>query len=340
MMDFKIYTDFSKLRGKTEEWNTLLSESVTNSPFLRFEFLLPWWETLGGGEWSTGQLHLVTADQDGQLVGIAPLFLTHNRDGQPALMLLGSIEISDYLDLVVRPKDLDAFVEGLLDALAADDSAAWSVLDLYNLLQESVTICALKKAAEKRNWVFSQQRLQPAPYIPLPGDFEAYLAGIDKKQRHEIRRKMRRAKAHEKPVRWYIVKDGDTLEAEIEAFLDLMSKDPQKAVFLTDVMRSHLKTSVRAAFEAGWLQLAFLEVDGVKAAASLNLDYDNRILAYNSGFDPEYLDLSVGWVLLGYILQWANEQGRSEFDFMRGDEQYKYRFGAIDRFVTRVSISR
>jgi len=45
-------------------------------------------------------------------------------------------------------------------------------------------------------------------------------------------------------------------------------------------------------------------------------------------------------VLLGYLLQWANEQGRSEFDFLRGAEEYKYRFGAIDRFVMRATLAR
>jgi len=45
-------------------------------------------------------------------------------------------------------------------------------------------------------------------------------------------------------------------------------------------------------------------------------------------------------VLLGNLLQWANENKKSEFDFMRGNEDYKYRFGAIDRFIVRATISR
>jgi CelD/BcsL family acetyltransferase involved in cellulose biosynthesis len=61
---------------------------------------------------------------------------------------------------------------------------------------------------------------------------------------------------------------------------------------------------------------------------------------YNSGIDPRFSEYSPGWVLLGYLLQWAIDQKRAEFDFMRGDEDYKYRFGAVDRQVVRVLITR
>ena len=77
-----------------------------------------------------------------------------------------------------------------------------------------------------------------------------------------------------------------------------------------------------------------------KAAAYLNFDYANHIWVYNSGINYEFWNISPGWVLLGYLLQWANDHQRTEFDFMRGDEKYKYRFGAVDRFVVRVSITK
>ncbi len=163
---------------------------------------------------------------------------------------------------------------------------------------------------------------------------------IDKKQRHEIRRKIRRAEADERDVRWYIVEEESTLDAEIDDFLALMANDHHKEEFLTKIMRTQMRTSVHAAFKAGWLQLVFMEVDGVKAAGYLNFDYGNRIWVYNSGLDFNYSDLSPGWVLLGYLLQWANEKGRAEFDFMRGDEDYKVKFGGVKRDVMRVMVIR
>ncbi len=126
----------------------------------------------------------------------------------------------------------------------------------------------------------------------------------------------------------------------MEAFLDLMAEDPEKAAFLTPAMRTQMRLACRAAFECGWLQLAFLEVDGQKAAGYLNFDYLNRIWVYNSGIDRNFMDLSAGWVLLGHLLQWANENKRAEFDFMRGNEDYKYRFGGVDGYVVRAKVAR
>jgi CelD/BcsL family acetyltransferase involved in cellulose biosynthesis len=339
-MDFALHNNFTDLKSLATDWNTLLSLSATHIPFLRFEYLSTWWSTRGGGEWPESELAVVTAHQNGRLVGIAPMFSAHNRDGQPALLLLGSIEISDYLDILARPGDLSVFVSGLLDFIAQPTPLDSHLLDWHNLPEASPTLPILRDLAETRDWSFTQERTYHVPSIPLTGDFETYLAGIDKKQRHEVRRKMRRAEESGRNVRWYIVQDGSTLDAEVEAFLNLMSEDPEKAAFLTPAMRTQMRLACRAAFECGWLQLAFLEADGQKAAGYLNFDYLNRIWVYNSGMDRRFMDLSAGWVLLGYLLQWANEKKRSEFDFMRGDEDYKYRFGGVDKFVVRAKVSR
>ena len=340
-MEFSLHEDFSTLDALSADWNALLAESVTHIPFLRYEYLSAWWATRGGGEWPESELAVVTAHQDGRLIGIAPLFCSPNRDGQAAaLLLLGSIEISDYLDIIVRPADLSLFLAGLLDFLALPECPDWRLLDWHNLPEASPTLPALQVEAVKRGWTFSQDRTYHVPSIPLTGDFETYLAGIDKKQRHEIRRKMRRAEESGRNVRWYIVKDGAALDVEVQAFLDLMAQDPEKAAFLTPAMRRQMLLACRAAFACGWLQLAFLEADGQKAAGYLNFDYLNRIWVYNSGIDRRFMDLSAGWVLLGHLLQWANENKRSEFDFMRGDEAYKYQFGGVDGFLVRAKVSR
>lgn len=351
-MEFTLHRNFSDLESLAPEWNALLGESITQVPFLRYEYLHTWWETRGGGEWQEAELAIVVARQDGRLAGVAPLFADQNRDGIPALLLLGSIEISDYLDLIVRPADLPDFLGGLLDFLGhygpaglsvpapEAESKPWQVLDWQNLLETSPTLPMLKAAAEKHGWTYTQEVTYHAPSIPLPGDFETYLCGIDKKQRHEIRRKMRRAEESDQDVQWYWVSDETTLTAELETFLAMMAEEPDKAIFLSEAMRRQMQLSCHAAFKQGWLQLAFLEVDGQKAAGYLNFDYLNRIWVYNSGIDRRFLEISPGWVLLGYLLQWANENKRLEFDFMRGDEDYKYRFGGVDKLVLRAKVTR
>ena len=331
----------AQLTELAKEWNDLLAKSASHVPFLRHEYITAWWQGLGGGEWKHGELYVAAARHEtGELAGIAPLFLTENRQGDPALMLLGSIEISDYLDVIAPPDDLPAFLEALLSHLANEQLPGTHLLDLYNILEGSPTIAAMQAAAEKLGWSSELETLQHCPYIPLPGDWEKYLCGIDKKQRHEIRRKLRRAEEYYLPLNWYVLQDGDHLDQDTDEFLKLMAHDPDKAKFLTPEMREQMHTIVRAAHDAGWLQLAFIEVNGEKVAAYLNFDYMNHIWVYNSGLDFRYGELSPGWVLLAHLLEWANEHQRASFDFMRGDEQYKYRFGAIDRRVMRLTVNK
>src|SRR5262245_15332540 len=109
-MQFEVHRDpavFDQLRA---EWNALLERGVTRVPFLRAEYQQAWWATHGGGEWPRAELAVVTARaDDGRLAGVAPLFAARNREGRPALLLVGAIEISDYLDFVVARDDDDAF---------------------------------------------------------------------------------------------------------------------------------------------------------------------------------------------------------------------------------------
>ena len=340
-MKLDIVRTKEEFAGLSEEWNELLDISASHVPFLRHEYLFTWWQTLGGGEWPHGELLIVTArHENNNLAGIAPLFHTQNRDAKAAIMLLGSVEISDYLDLIARPDSLDGFVEALYNRLTQSDVPEWDLLDFYNILESSPTLQSMHTSAEKAGWEYAQENLHHCPFIPLPGDWDEYLAGINKKQRHEIRRKIRRAESDERSIRWYIVDDENSLDEEMEDFLHLMAQDQEKQAFLTDVMRTQMNAAVRAAFRENWLQLAFLEIDGNKAAGYLNFDFGDQIWVYNSGLDFEYASLSPGWVLLAYLLRWSNENKRKNLDFMRGDEQYKYRFGAVDRFVVRVQVTR
>jgi CelD/BcsL family acetyltransferase involved in cellulose biosynthesis len=340
-MKLQVYRKLQDLDGLAQAWNALVEESASHVPFLRYEYLTTWWKTRGGGEWNSGDLYVVVAQntQD-ELVGIAPLFLTKNLDGKDALMFLGSIEISDYLDLIARPEDLADFTNALLAHLTGPEAPTWEVLDLYNILEDSLTLDTLKDGASQHSLNYQQEQLQPAPYVDLPDSWDDYLAALDKKQRHELRRKIRRAEGAPEGMRWYIVEDEAQLDAEIDAFLQLMALDKNKEAFLTDVMCTQMRQAVHVAFQAGWLQLAFMEIGGKKAAAYLNFDFGNRVMLYNSGFDFDFGYYSPGWVLIGYLIEWAIENGREAFDFMRGDEQYKYRLGGVDRFVQRVQITR
>ncbi len=345
-MEYSLIVTTQQFNLLVSEWNELLSESASHVPFLRHEYLSTWWQTRGGGEWPQSDLAIVTARRGGRLVGVAPMFFSNNRDHEPALLFLGSIEVSDFLDVIARKEDIPEFIRGLLAFVNSpafgqgSKLSTWKVLDWYNLLDTSPTLAALSQLAQEAGLVYRQEILQHSPYIPLPGDWDTYLAGIDKKQRHEIRRKIRRVEESQIPVRWYLVEDQSTLKIEADAFLALMAQDPDKQNFLTPPMREYMASVIFCAFQAGCLQLAFLEVGGEKAAGYFSFNYLNRVWVYNSGIDRRFNEYSPGWVLLGYLLKYANENQIKEFDFMRGDEDYKYKFGGVDRFVLRAVVRR
>jgi len=341
-MQFELIQDLQTLDQIRFEWNQILSHSrARHVPFLKYEFIRTWWKNLGGGEWESAKLCIIIGRSDeGALLGIAPFFQKINENGKKTLMLVGTKEIADYLDIIIQAENHQIFVDQLFNYLDTEPSLDWEIMDLYNISEESQTLDSLRSAAKKRNWSFSIERLQPCPYITLPEDWEIYLAALDKKQRHEIRRKLRRIDNYEHPTSWYFIEQRSELEAGIEAFFELMSQDPEKARFLTDAMRTQLREIIHAAFDNSWLQLAFLEIDGQKVAGYLNFDHAGHIWVYNSGINFQYGNLSPGWVLLSELIRWSIENGRTSVDFMRGDEGYKYKFGGIDRYVMRVTIRK
>ncbi len=335
-MEHVLHTTPAVFDALGSEWNALLQATQANTPFLTSEWQAAFWRTLGEG---TLKVVEVRAD-DGKLVGIAPLFLS-NADGQRRLAFIGGVDPSDYLDFIVAYGQEIEVGAAILDALSAETD--WDRLELYNIPEASPTRMWLTQAASARGWRHVDERQVVSPVLSLPDSFEAYVAGLDKRERHELRRKLRRAQAIE-GLRWYVV-DSEfvtELEPEVDAFIDLMIRSrPDKADFMTPQMRQFFYEGVRAAHRGGWLQLAFLEVEGRKAATYLSFDYDRRLMIYNSGYDPDALSgFSPGIVLMARLIEQAIRQGKRIVDFMRGGEDYKYRLGAKDTWIHHLSIAR
>jgi CelD/BcsL family acetyltransferase involved in cellulose biosynthesis len=245
------------------------------------------------------------------------------------------------LDWVTAEGREEEVLGALVGYLAGMDGPAWDALELCNVHQDSPTLRLLPQLAEAQGWEVETEVQEVCPVIYLPDNWDEYMASLRGKDRHEQRRKTRRAEALE-GIGWYIVGPEHDLEAEVEHFMTLMAKSsPDKAAFLTNPMREFFRQVCRAAYEEGQLQLATMDLDGVKLASYLNFIYRNRVLVYNSGLnwedDPGF---GSGIVLTGYLIARAIEEGRDEFDFMRGDERYKYRFGAQDVTVHRLAIQR
>ena len=270
------------------------------------------------------------------MIGIAPLFIGE-KGGSRSINFVGSLEISDYLDIIASPLHRTSFIKEIFNFIGNQQSQFPELVQLCNIPDNSPTIPVIREIGAHEAWAVEIKRAYHTPAITLASDWDTYLAGIDKKQRHEIRRKMRRAGGSEDAVRWYIVSEAHDLEQESADFIRLMEYDENKKRFLTKEMRAQMAAIIRWADRNHHLQLSFLTINGEKAAGYLCFDYGGRIWVYNSGFRPDFQYYSPGWVLLSYLIQHAIEQGSTHFDFMRGDERYKYRFGAEDSFVMKAT---
>ena len=293
-----------------------------------------------------GDVTTVLVSPDGDLARFPLAALPGKAAGtylleERALAVVGCVEVADYLDFIVAQGREEAVYPALVDYLASPSAPAWDVLDLCNIHQDSPTLKVLPALAEARGWAVATAREDVCPIVKLPGTWEEYLEMLEGKQRREIRRKLRRA-GDQGALNWTIVGPEHDLESEVEDFLDLMAAStPDKAAFLTPQMRSFFRQLARVTYDAGWLQLVFLEIGGRKAAAYFNFVYDNRVLVYNSGLDWQaFPKFGAGIVLTAYCVRHAIERGREVFDFMQGSERYKYQFGGQDVEVRRLLVRR
>ncbi len=325
------------------EWNPLLKRSRFDNFFLTHEWQTTWWSQLGEGDlW----ILAFRRPEDGTLVGICAFYLltisAGPKAGQRHLNLVGCIEVSDYLDVIAAEGWEEAVYGSLLTWLTGPDAPEWDVVDLCNLAEESLTYRALPPIFTAAGFQVEVLQEDTAPQFALPLHYETYLQDqVDKKQRHEIRRKQRRAE-REAVVEFTLVGKEHLLAAEVDDFVALQrASRADKADFMTPAMHRFFQTVAERMLAAGTLRLFFLSLDGEKAATLFAFEYDRRFWLYNSGYDPDsHAQLSPGWVLLAYAIQYAIATGCQVFDFMQGDEEYKYRFGAHDYKVMRVIIRK
>lgn len=335
-MKIEWFTDASVFEKLGTEWNELLARSVTDTVFLTREWQMTWWKNLGSGE-----LRVITfRDDTGLLLGIASMFVERGQDGLNHLSLVGCVDVSDYLDVLVARGHEDAVYAALLDTLASMDFPAWDELHLCTLPEVSPSCTQLKGAAEVHGLRVELRKHDVAPVIDLPGTWDDYLATLDKKQRHEVRRKLRRIE--EAQGEWHTLDANDSLDTAILDFIGLhKTSRPDKHLFMDSRMQNFFVEIARALNPHGWLQILFLQVEGKRAASLLNFVYHNDILVYNSGYDPvTYGALSPGIVLFARSIQDAIADKRRRYDFLRGNEEYKYRFGAHDTLILELHIRK
>ncbi len=345
-MELTLYPDETGFAALRAEWNDLLRRSRFDTIFLTWEWQTTWWRCLGT---TRGPLFLLAMREHDRLVGIAPLYMSR-YDQRNVLQVVGCLEVADYLDLIVEAGQEEAVYTAFLDWLAGPTAPAWEVVDLCNQPSRSLAYTLLPQMAQARGWAVTVFQEDVCPVITLPSPspdpeydgWEAYLATLDKKERHEIRRKLRRVMREAPDARVRFVRGMAGLDEAITTFITLHRLSRQdKDAFMDAQMQGFFREIAATLARQGWLQLSFLEVEGQPIATYFCFEYNNEVQVYNSGYDPEaYSQLSPGWVLLAWLIEDAIRHGRVRFDFLQGDEDYKHRFGGIDEPVYRTLIRR
>jgi len=168
-----------------------------------------------------------------------------------------------------------------------------------------------------------------------------FLATLGKKERHEIRRKVRRAEA---AGRVELVSSPDPLD-DLDAFIDLHQKrwgadglfPPTEGGAMS---RRFFERLFELTAPEGTLDLRFLTVAGRRIAAGVGFDDGETMYYFNAGIEPEARELSPGVVMVERYMRTAISGGRRRLDFLRGDEPYKYEWGAVDEPIQRLLVTR
>ena len=293
--------------------------------FVLPDWIRSWWEAFGHEH----RLCLYSIWDQGEIVGLAPLMA-----GDKEARLIGSSDVCDYLDFIVRTGREKGFIEALLPALREE---GFKRLTLEAQRPDAVFFKALAAGAGFPAGIdFSREN--ESFELSLPGSWDDYLAGLSKKQRHEVRRKLRRLGRETANYRYRVIEESEAVEDFIPVFFDLLQDNPEKAGFFTPQMEKYFQNLIVSMARDGLARFGLLEIDGNNAAAVLYFDYNSRVNLYNSGFISTYGSLSAGLLSKVLLIKYAIEQGRQVYDFLKGREVYKSRLGAAAIPVYRVDI--
>ena len=306
-------------------WRELLERLPWSTIFMTPEWQEAWWDEFGHDD----ELRLVTVGPPDAPLGLAPLQLSGER-----ITFVGGTDLFDYHDFIAPDP---AFYFELFDCL---ESEPWRTMDLSSVPEWSPTFTLLPQAARERGYSIVVEEEDVVPGVTLPDSWDAYLASLRKKDRHELRRKLRRLESAG-PVRVRLA-DAETLERDLLVFQEVMAESrAEKREFLIPAREAFFQRMTDRMFEAGHLRLFLLEIgDDAAAAAVLSFDYAGRRLLYNSGYRHGYDHLATGLMLKALCIKDAIESGLTYFDLLRGAEHYKYHLGGVDARIHRIVVTR
>lgn len=298
--------EFVPFKAAREVWERALSVDDRFMPFMSYDWHKVWYETLGK-EYS-------------------PLVLAHNQSlvfpfavKGGRVIFSGGNDTSDYLEMIGISKDSSYVWDEVLLYLAA---RGLTTLTLSNV-PEGPTV-ALFRSKDARVW-----QENTTPLLDLPQTFEEYLVNLPRRWRKELKRKMRNFEEQHNDA--YLEEVGS-----IDCLISLMKKNEDKRAFFDRPGMENYFRKVHATFPE-MARIRCLSVQGELAASIYYFETPTSYLLYNSGFDKEKYT-SAGLYLKILNIKQAIEQGKQKYNFLQGNERYKYELGAKDFWVYTITL--
>jgi CelD/BcsL family acetyltransferase involved in cellulose biosynthesis len=312
------------------EWRHLASADPAGHVFATPEWARAWWEEFGAAK----ELVVLTFLDPGP-VGLAALVVDRTEQGG-RLQFLGGAELTDYVGpLAIDGRRLPAIAEALL-AYAVQEIPGWSFFDAPNVPEHVGR--ALAEAAASQGLVARIEPCDVSVLLPLPRSLDDYLDGLPDKRRHELARKWRRFE-REAPGASLEGADAVSLDAALTAFVGLhRSSNGSKGTFMTAPRARFFRRIAHTFQQQGLLRLDALNVKGRRIAWTFGFAYRGSFYLYNSAYDRGFETLAPGLVLLLRLIERSIGEGHSYFDFLRGDERYKFDLGGVAVPLTRLHV--
>lgn len=312
------------------QWWELWHRAPSSTPFQSPAWLLPWWEAFAPGE-----LCVLAGWQGERLLALAPFYLETGPWGRRLLPLGASI--SDYHDILLDAERIDS-TAGELASRIVESQADWEAWELTELAPDAQ---ALRLALPPG----CRDSLEPSsacPVLDLARVADLRVHACSCRQRRAIRLAQNRAARHG-PVELALA-DATTALPMLEALTRLhrarWERRGESGIFADPRVPRFHRDAVPRLLQAGLLRMIDLRIAERTVGVYYGLQHRDRAYGYLIGFDPEYEFESPGTIVLERAIETAIADGAREFHFLRGQESYKYRWGAVDRWNRRRVFSR
>jgi hypothetical protein len=315
-------------------WNNALNRSIENNIFLTWEKMAPSVNHLG----QNSSLRILCATESNKLVGIAPLRITHI--GLKGYFGYGIIEPltngdTDYSGLIIT-EEQDACLHQFLAHLFSQKD--WDFMYLPDLPQTSPSLALIKNATDIPK--FEIEKGVICPYVAIPSSKEKLLSSLNRKFEKKLRKSLTKLEREHGRVELKNYYELGSLEQAIQILINLHQKRWTSrgncGRFLKEEACDITLQTAKYFAEKDWLRLYFLTVNDKPVAVELNLEYNGKMYCHLKGFDIDYYKYRVGSLLTLKVLERCIEKGISEYDFMQGDEAYK--FDWTDKYRQNINI--